>query len=230
MAQRAETTLLPAGAWPLSPTMPAQAGAQVAAAPAAPQGSATAREAALGGKESISQLLTTPQEGAVVREAASAEPTITGVRRATLADVPAMEALIGRFASQNRMLFRSAAELAQFIDEYVVYVEHGRLLGVCGLHPVAGGLAEVRALAVADEAGGRGIGRRLVEACLARARELGIAKVYTLTLVPGFFEKLGFVQANKARLHIKVWYECYRCPKFASCDEIAMVRPLDLES
>jgi hypothetical protein len=34
---------------------------------------------------------------------------------------------------------------------------------------------------------------------------------------------------DKGTLHIKVWYECYRCPKFAACDEIAMVRPLDLE-
>ena len=43
------------------------------------------------------------------------------------------------------------------------------------------------------------------------------------------FEKLAFYQADKGTLHIKVWYECYRCPKFANCDEIAMVRPLDLE-
>ena len=104
-----------------------------------------------------------------------------------------------------------------------------RLLGVCGLHPVAGGLAEVRGLAVSPEAAGQGIGRRLVEACVVRAREVGVAKVYTLTLVPGFFEKLGFYQVDKGTLHIKVWYECYRCPKFANCDEIAMVRPLDLE-
>lgn len=177
-----------------------------------------------------SESLGTPETVPALQPLPAGDQPPDGVRRATLADVPAMEALIGQFARQNRMLFRSAAELSQFIDEYVVYIERGRLLGVCGLHPVAGGLAEVRALAVADEASGRGIGRRLVEACLARARALGIAKVYTLTLVPGFFEKLGFVQANKARLHIKVWYECYRCPKFASCDEIAMVRPLDLES
>jgi amino-acid N-acetyltransferase len=102
-------------------------------------------------------------------------------------------------------------------------------MGVCGLHPVAGGLAEVRGLAVSGDAAGRGIGSLLVDGCVRHARALGIAKVYTLTLVPGFFEKLGFVQVDKSTLHLKVWYECYRCPKFANCDEIAMVRPLDLE-
>lgn len=151
------------------------------------------------------------------------------VRRATPHDIPAIQTLINGFAAQNRMLFRSRSELAEFIHEYLVYVEGDTLLGVCGLHPVAGGLAEVRGLAVSEQANGRGIGRQLVLGCVARAKELGISKVYTLTLVPGFFEKLGFVQADKGTLHIKVWYECYRCPKFANCDEIAMVRPLDLE-
>ena len=140
-----------------------------------------------------------------------------------------MQALINGFAAQNRMLFRSRDELAEFIQEYLVCLLGERLVGVCGLHPVAGGLAEVRGLAVAEDAGGHGIGKRLVDGCVAHAREIGLTKVYTLTLVPGFFEKLGFVRVDKSTLHLKVWYECYRCPKFANCDEIAMVRPLDLE-
>ena len=152
------------------------------------------------------------------------------VRPATPDDIAAMQALINGFAAQNRMLFRSKAELTEFLHEYVVCTLDDRLAGVCGLHPVAGGLAEVRGLAVAADAGGRGIGSRLVEGCVDRARQLGIAKVYTLTLVPVFFEKLGFVGVDKSTLHLKVWYECYRCPKFANCDEIAMVRPLDLEA
>jgi amino-acid N-acetyltransferase len=161
--------------------------------------------------------------------AQQAPAAVGRVRRAALADVPRMKALIDGFARRNLMLFRSEAELREHLDEYQIYVEGDVVVGVCGLHPVAGGLAEVRGLAVAEAASGKGIGRLLVEACVERARLLGIAKVYTLTLVPGFFERLGFVQVNKATLHIKVWYECYRCPKFANCDEIAMVRPLDLE-
>ena len=162
--------------------------------------------------------------------AAPAHATHTAViREATAADIPAMQALINGFAAQNRMLFRSKEELAEFIHEYLVCYEDDAVVGVCGLHPVAGGLAEVRGLAVSEGAAGHGIGRQLVEGCVARARALGLSKLYTLTLVPGFFEKLGFVRVDKSTLHLKVWYECYRCPKFANCDEIAMVRPLDLE-
>ncbi|MGI8422632.1 MAG: N-acetyltransferase [Chloroflexota bacterium] len=162
--------------------------------------------------------------------ARTAVPASSHLRLATPDDIPAMQALINGFAAQNRMLFRSKEELAEFLDEYLVCLLGNRLVGVCGLHPVAGGLAEVRGLAVAEHAGGHGIGKKLVDGCVARARELALSKLYTLTLVPGFFEKLGFIQVDKSTLHLKVWYECYRCPKFANCDEIAMVRPLDLES
>lgn len=167
------------------------------------------------------------------------------VRSATADDVPEMEALISHFARQNRMLFRTAPDILASIDEFVVargtlpesalrLVDHAHpdgdfLLGVCGLHPVGLGLAEVRGLAIHPDVAARGIGSALVDACVERARDLRIGKVYTLTLVPRFFEKRGFIQVDRGTLHLKVWYECYRCPKFANCDETAMIRPLDLE-
>ncbi len=167
------------------------------------------------------------------------------VRAATADDVPEMEALISHFARQNRMLFRTAPDILASIDEFLVargslpgdalrlveqpHPDGDFLLGVCGLHPVGLGLAEVRGLAIHPDVAARGIGSTLVDACVERARDLRIAKVYTLTLVPRFFEKRGFIQVDRGTLHLKVWYECYRCPKFANCDETAMIRPLDLE-
>lgn len=171
--------------------------------------------------------------------------TSVAVRAATEDDIPAIEALIAHFARQNRMLFRTAAELRTDLHEFFVArgplnggnapglsVGDGSsdaLLGVCGVHPVSSILAEVRGLAIHPEVAARGLGRALVDACVEHARTLGIAKVYTLTLVPRFFEKLGFVQVDRGTLSYKVWHECYRCPKFANCDETAMIRPLDLE-
>ncbi len=170
---------------------------------------------------------------------------ICRVRSAKADDVLEMEALISHFARQNRMLFRTAPDILASIDEFVVargtlpdnalrLLDHPHpdgdfLLGVCGLHPVGLGLAEVRGLAIHPDVASRGIGSTLVDACVERARELHIAKVYTMTLVPRFFEKQGFIQVDRGTLHLKVWYECYRCPKFANCDETAMIRPLDLE-
>ena len=58
------------------------------------------------------------------------------------------------------------------------------------------------------------------------ARQLGLQTAFALTYRPGFFEKLGFTQADVMTLPRKVWGECYRCPKFPGCNEIAMVRPV----
>ena len=63
----------------------------------------------------------------------------------------------------------------------------------------------------------------LVLAHLREARELGLRTVFALTYRPAFFERLGFRQADVMTVPRKVWNECYRCPKFPSCNEIAVV-------
>jgi len=148
------------------------------------------------------------------------------VEKARIDDVPAIKEIIDYYAQRNRMLFRSLAELYGNIRDYVVCRQEGKVVGCCALHVMWKDLAEVRALAVRAENQGQGLGRLLVEACVEEARQLGIKTVFTLTLEPGFFEKLGFARVERNSLSVKVWQECYRCPKFSHCDEIAMVRHL----
>jgi len=78
-------------------------------------------------------------------------------------------------------------------------------------------------LAVAEGSQEQGIGARLVEACLNEAKGLGIPTVFCLTYQSPFFEKLGFSQIDKMELPRKIWTECYRCPKFPDCDEVALI-------
>lgn len=100
----------------------------------------------------------------------------------------------------------------------------GEVVGVCGLSIIWANLAEVVSLAVAPSQRGRGLGRALVEACLAEARTLGIRKVMSLTYEQRFFERLGFAVVDRQQLPLKVWADCVRCPKNEACDEIAMIR------
>ena len=137
-------------------------------------------------------------------EAALPADAAIAVRRARLGDVPEIKGLIDFYAAQNRMLFRAQAELYETIREYhvAVYEEAGgaaRVVGAGGLHVTWEDLAEIRGLAVAPAAAGRGVGTKLVRACLAESVELGLRQVYTLTLVPEFFERLG-LRACRARL------------------------------
>ena len=124
------------------------------------------------------------------------------------------------------MLPRSTTELFENIREYVVCRESDRIIGCGSLHIASPDLAEIRALAVHPDCQRRGIGRRLVDLCLDDARAFGVARVFTLTLEPEFFAGSGFREVPHDTLTQKVWQECYRCPKFERCDEIAMV--LDL--
>ena len=150
--------------------------------------------------------------------------TLPGViRPATIQDARAMQALIGHWADEKRMLPRALSELFETIRQYNVYEENGALLGVCGLHISWEDLAEVRALAVAQEQTGRGIGAALVQKSIEEAIRLAIPRVFTLTYEPEFFARLGFAEMDKSQFPHKVWTECVRCHKFPDCDETGMI-------
>ncbi|MFM2089903.1 MAG: Amino-acid acetyltransferase [Planctomycetota bacterium] len=156
------------------------------------------------------------------------DPLAVACRPARLADVPAMHALIGAFAEEKLMLARSLGELYENVRDFIVAeAEPGGLAGCVALHIDTATIAEVKALAVARAAHGRGVGRRLVEAAMAEARVLGIQRVFCLTYQVDFFSRLGFVKVDRSRLPDKVWSECVRCHRFLDCDEVAMWRQVD---
>lgn len=144
-------------------------------------------------------------------------------RAATLDDVPAMVPLMGPYIATGDLLPRTAADLVRDIATYSVATDqHGVVIGMGALKPYSSGLAEVIALAVSPRAQGQGAGLGLVERLLERAAELGFADVFALTRVPGFFHRLGFTTVEKSRFPLKVWFDCARCPRRHSCDEIAV--------
>ncbi len=147
------------------------------------------------------------------------------VRKARIADVPAVAALVKMFADQNLLLPRSEAALYPALrDFHVAAAVDGAVVGCCALAIIAKDLAEVRTLAVSTELQGVGIGKRLVEATLVEARELHLERVFALTRAPGFFERLGFARTDMKSLPQKVWKDCIHCPLFPDCDEIALIR------
>lgn len=150
------------------------------------------------------------------------------IRKARLTDVKAVHRLINDYAVRGLLLPRSLNELYENIREYFVWEEEGRIIGVCGLHVAWEDLAEVRSLAVAESAAGRGIGRALVEKCLEEARELAVPKVFALTYQEGFFAKMGFAEVDKQTLPQKIWADCLKCVKFPDCDETALMLELSL--
>ena len=143
--------------------------------------------------------------------------------KARISDAPQIHKLINSFADKGEMLARSLSEIYENIRDYFVVRQGERVIACTALHVNWSDLAEIKSLAVADDSHQQGIGAQLVEACLKETKELGIPTVFCLTYKPAFFEKCGFSQIDKAELPRKIWGECYRCPKFPDCDEIALI-------
>ena len=149
------------------------------------------------------------------------------IEKARISDTTEMHQLINHFADKGEMLARSLSEIYENIRDYFVVREGEPVIACAALHVNWADLAEIKSVAVAEDSQLKGIGDRLVKACLQEARELGIGTVFCLTYKPAFFEKLGFSQIDKMGLPQKVWTECYRCPKFPNCDEVALIYHLE---
>lgn len=150
------------------------------------------------------------------------------IRNAIISDVQGIYKLISSHAEFERMLFRSHADLYESIQQFkVADADTGSPVGCCALQVIWETLGEIKSLAVDKSFAGKGIGRSLVNGCIENAREIGLKMVFTLTLEPDFFEKVGFKRIDKDTLPMKVWSDCAKCSKQDHCDEIAMAYQIE---
>jgi amino-acid N-acetyltransferase len=154
---------------------------------------------------------------------AEATKTAATIRRATVADVPGIAAVMARYVEDGTLLPRSTGELYRSAREFHVAVDSfGTVVGCSALRILWRDLGEVRSLAVRPDAHGQGLGARLVAAVVEDARAIGLPRVIALTKEVGFFERCGFSVVERDHLPRKVWTDCVHCPKRHACDEIAV--------
>jgi amino-acid N-acetyltransferase len=146
------------------------------------------------------------------------------IRKAILDDIKAIQELINFYAEKDQVLPRSLNELYETIRDFFVYEKDGRILACLSLHITWEALAEIRSLAVAESVKGHKIGTSLIKAAFEEAEKLKVKRVFALTYVPSFFEKLGFKKVEHSELPHKIWSECIKCVKFPDCQEIALVK------
>ena len=146
------------------------------------------------------------------------------VRNAKISDAGAIHSLTNYYAEQDKMLFRSMTDIYENLQAFSVAEVDGKVVGCCAVQIVWADLVEIKSLAVEQANTGAGVGKLLVEAAMQQAQELGLERVFALTLEPEFFEKMGFEIVEKDSLPMKVWSDCAKCPKQQNCDEIAVVK------
>jgi len=148
------------------------------------------------------------------------------VDRARVSDAASIHQMINYFADKGEVLPRALSEIYEDIRDYFVVRKKGQVIACAALHVTWVDLAEIRSLAVDEQEQKQRIGSSLIQSCLEEAKELGIPTVFCLVRKSAFFEKHGFQLIDKTELPQKVWAECYRCPKFPNCDEVALIRYL----
>ena len=149
------------------------------------------------------------------------------IRKAKVADTKEIQRLINHFGKEGKLLLRSLSEIYDNLRDFHIYEgKDHQVAGACALHICWEDLAEIRSLAVDERDRNRGIGGSLVAAFLDEARQLGVSRVFLLTYIPPYFERVGFRIVDKSTLPHKIWGDCIRCVKFPNCDETAMI--LDL--
>ena len=158
----------------------------------------------------------------------------TIVRPATLGDAEKIFALIGR--NTDMLVPRSLGSVVENIDRFVVAECEGSTAGCAAyqIHPEIGdpeaATVEIVSLVVKSIFRRRGVGRRLVEAVIDRARSFRPREVIALTFAPGFFAALGFHEIAKKEVMHKLYTGCMNCPKHAdpyTCPEIAVRRRME---
>lgn len=151
------------------------------------------------------------------------------LRPARQRDVDGISALINGFAAEGVMLPKTPEAVALALHDFVVAVDrHDRVLACGALREYSPSLAEVASIAVAREAHGQGLGRRIVAEVEQLAAKRGIGEVFALTLEPGFFGALGYAEVDRALYPEKIRRDCVGCARRFRCQEITVQRLLDV--
>ncbi|MFQ6171032.1 amino-acid N-acetyltransferase [Oryzobacter sp. R7] len=150
-------------------------------------------------------------------------PGSLAIRAARTADVRAIRALVAPLAERRVLLNKEAVAYYESVGDFVVAELDGEVVGCGALHVLWEDLGEVRTLAVHESALGHGVGSALLDRLVARARDLGLSRLFCLTFETAFFSRHGFEPIEGQAVDPEVYLELLR-----SYDE-GVAEFLDLE-
>ena len=146
------------------------------------------------------------------------------VRPARTSDVKKIRAIVDTYAVERKLLSKETVTLFESVQEFVVAESDGEVIGCGALHVLWEDIAEVRTVAVVEQMHGKGVGHLILENILAKAKEVGVKKVFCLTFETKFFGSHGFNEIKGAPVDPEIYPQLLR-----SYDE-GIAEFLDLES
>ena len=146
------------------------------------------------------------------------------IRAAKTTDVKKIRTIVDTYAVERKLLSKETVTLFESVQEFVVAEVDGEVVGCGALHVLWEDIAEVRTVAVVKQMHGKGVGHLILENVLARAKEVGVKKVFCLTFQTKFFGSHGFKEIQGAPVEPEIYTQLLR-----SYDE-GIAEFLDLES
>ena len=132
------------------------------------------------------------------------------IRPARTCDVKEIRALVDSYAAPGQMLSKETVTLYEGVQEFVVAVLDGKIVGCGALHVLWEDLAEVRTVAVEKNLHQQGIGHQILEHIIQRACEIGVARIFCLTFQTEFFGRHGFEVIEGTPVEADVYAELLR--------------------
>ncbi len=115
------------------------------------------------------------------------------LRQMTEQDIPAVLSVMEPFIQKKILLPRSTEKMQESFGDYIVYEIDGCIRACAALHSYPDNQAEIAALAVSENFSSLGIGPKLVNTLIEKARKESNKSVFILTTQTGdWFQGLGF--------------------------------------
>lgn len=162
----------------------------------------------------------------LVRSAPAVRAEAIALRQATAADADVIHGLILDHLAEGHLLPRDRDEIATHAHRFIVAAQGSDVVACVELAPLSQTVAEVRSFVVSRAARSLGVGRRLIDELLARAKGTGFHKLCAFTHSPGYFVHLGFSLVPHLWLPEKIATDCHGCRHFRQCGQYAVVRML----
>ena len=132
------------------------------------------------------------------------------IRPARTSDVKDIRKIIDAYAAPGRMLEKETVTLFESVQEFVVAVDGDEVVGCGALHVLWEDLAEVRSVAIVENRHKTGIGHLIMETIIARAKNLGVKRIFCLTFQTEFFGKHGFEVIEGTPVEPEVYQQLLR--------------------
>jgi amino-acid N-acetyltransferase len=115
------------------------------------------------------------------------------IRPMRMEDIPDVLRIMEGWIEQGVLVRRTEADLQRKLADFAVFEADGTVRGCGALHRYGPDKAEIAGIAVDENFGHAGIGRRVVQYLIEEARGLGLSGVFILTTrTADWFQKLGF--------------------------------------